>query len=126
MPHTDTIRVHTSARYRGLPVTVAGDDLTRLAAVAGYGTPHEIGRHHGQPRHAPRALPRRGRPPTRKTIHDAAENSPPNAANPSTAASWRDAPTKAARTSSLHRREPPGPGRSLQNYAAAARSIRRA
>lgn len=66
MPHTDTIRVHTSARYRGLPVTVAGDDLTRLAAVAGYGTPHEIGRHHGQPRHAPRALPRRGRPPTRQ------------------------------------------------------------
>jgi hypothetical protein len=42
MPHDYTIRVHTSARYRGLPITVAGYDLTRLTAVAGYDSPHEI------------------------------------------------------------------------------------
>lgn len=37
-----TIRVTTSARYRGLAVTVLGDTQAGLLAVAGYGTPQEI------------------------------------------------------------------------------------
>ena len=35
------IRVHTTAVYRGLPVTVIGRDDTALIAVAAYATPLE-------------------------------------------------------------------------------------
>lgn len=37
-----TIRVTTSAHYRGLAVTVLGDTRAGLLAIAGYGTPQEI------------------------------------------------------------------------------------
>jgi len=37
----DTILVHTTARCRGLPVTVIGDLSAGLIAIAGYRTAHE-------------------------------------------------------------------------------------
>ena len=39
---TTSIRVTTTARYRGLEVTIVGDTRAGLLAVAGYGTPHEL------------------------------------------------------------------------------------
>jgi len=39
---TTTIRVLTSARYRGLPVTVLGTARGPLLAIAAYGTPQEL------------------------------------------------------------------------------------
>jgi hypothetical protein len=38
---TTTIRLKTPARHRGLDVTILGDSVTGLLAVAGYGTPEE-------------------------------------------------------------------------------------
>lgn len=40
---TRQIRLHTSTRYRGLPVAIVmHEDRRDLVAVAGVGTPHEI------------------------------------------------------------------------------------
>lgn len=39
---TTTIRVSTAARYRGLAVTVLGDERAGLLAIAGYETAHEL------------------------------------------------------------------------------------
>lgn len=38
---TTSIRVTTTARYRGLEVTIVGDTRAGLLAIASYGTPHE-------------------------------------------------------------------------------------
>lgn len=39
---TTSIRVTTTARYKGLQVTIVGDTRAGLLAIAGYGTPHEL------------------------------------------------------------------------------------
>ena len=39
---TNSIRVTTTARYKGLQVTIVGDTRAALLAIAGYGTPHEV------------------------------------------------------------------------------------
>ena len=37
-----TIRVTTTVRYRGLPVTLVGTETAGLLAIAGYRTPDEL------------------------------------------------------------------------------------